>query len=334
MLTESSPDVADPARPRAVAAGAFDIAPACLGFGCASLGSRIGAGAGLRALGEAHERGVNWFDVAPAYGAGDAEAILSQFIKGRRDKLLLTTKVGIAPPARIGAIKLVYAVGRPLIGAAAGLRRAFRRMSATRNVHVPLTPAMIEQSIGDSLRRLGTDHVDVYALHDPDPADVLREDVIAALERVLTRGQARQIAVAGKLEACRAARNAGGPYAVLQMSVPDLAAARDEFSSGGQHIVAHSVFGVDGLRRRAEQALSADPARMQRLAAAGYGGRPARVAADLLMDCAFALNPEGVVLASMFDAQHLQDNVACAARPLSPDAPALLRDILSGEPGH
>jgi hypothetical protein len=319
---------------RIVTQGAFDIAPACLGFGCASLGSRIGAEAGLRALARAHERGIVWFDVAPAYGAGDAEAILSQFVRGRRDRVLLTTKVGIAPPARLGAIRLVYSLGRPLIGAAAGLRRAFRKMSATRNVHVPLSPAMIEQSIGDSLRRLGTDHVDVYALHDPDAADVVREDVIAALERVLARGQARQIAVAGKLEACRAARKVGGPYSVLQMSVADLCAGNDDFSTGAQRIVVHSVFGVDGLKRRVERALSDDPARLRSLADAGYDQKPARAAADLLMDCAFALNPEGVVLASMFDAHHFQDNLARAVRPLSPRAPALLRDILSGEPGQ
>ena len=114
MVEAANPDL------RVVAKGAFDLAPSCLGFGCASLGSRIGAPAGLRALAEAHERGVNWFDVAPAYGAGEAEAILAQFVKGRRDKLLLTTKVGIATPARLGAIRLVYALGRPLIGAAAG----------------------------------------------------------------------------------------------------------------------------------------------------------------------------------------------------------------------
>jgi aryl-alcohol dehydrogenase-like predicted oxidoreductase len=319
---------------RSVPKGAFDLAPSCLGFGCASLGSRIGADKGLRALSEAHERGVVWYDVAPAYGAGEAEAILSQFVRGRRDKVLLTTKVGIAPPARLGAIKLAYALGRPLIGAAAGLRRTFRKMSATRNVHVPLSPDLIERSIADSLRRLGVDHVDVYALHDPDPADVLRDDVIAALERTRARGQARQIAVAGKLEAVRAAREIGGPYTVLQMSVADLSAGHEAFSTGAQGIVAHSVFGVDGLKRRVEIALTGDAAYRARLAGAGYDADPARAAADLLMDCAFALNQQGVVLASMFDARHLEANLARAARPLSPRAPALLREILSGEPGQ
>ena len=48
------------------------IAPSRLGFGCASLGSRVAAADGLNALAAAFDAGVNWFDVAPAYGAGEA----------------------------------------------------------------------------------------------------------------------------------------------------------------------------------------------------------------------------------------------------------------------
>ncbi len=308
--------------------GAFDVAPGRLGFGCASLGSRIGAADGLRALGAAYDQGVNWFDVAPAYGAGDAESLLGRFIKGRRDHLLLTTKVGIAPPRRLGAIKLVFALGRPVIGVARGLRRAFRQVSATRNVHAPLSPDLIEQSIGASLRRLGTDRVDIYALHDPDPADVGRDDVARALERVIARGQARQVGIAGTADACRIARKLGAPYGVLQMGVADMAAARAEFSGGAQPIVLHSMFGVDGLKRRVERLLAQDRARIQRLVAAGYADEPGRAAAELLADYAFALNPQGVVLASMFDARHLAVNLDRASRPTTMQAIALLEDMI------
>ena len=55
-----------------------------IGFGCASLGSRIDSRSGLRALSDAFDRGVNWFDLAPSYGNGQAEAIFSQFLEGRR----------------------------------------------------------------------------------------------------------------------------------------------------------------------------------------------------------------------------------------------------------
>lgn len=312
---------------RPPAPDAFSPAPFRLGFGCASLGSRVAPEAGLRALHDAHEHGVNWFDVAPAYGAGEAESILARFVKGRRDALFLTTKVGLAPPARLGAMRLVYTLGRPAIGAVSGLRRVFRKVSATRNVHIPLTPSLIEESIGASLERLGTDHVDVYALHDPDAADVARDEVARALERVLARGQARRVAVAGKRAACEAAARIGAPYGLLQTSVSDLAAA--DLAETRQALVIHSIFGVDGLKRRLEGAL-ADPAKAAALRAAGYDGPPAEAAADLLIDCAFALNPDGVVLASMFDARHRARNLARARRPVSDVALAALARVLPG----
>jgi aryl-alcohol dehydrogenase-like predicted oxidoreductase len=51
-----------------------------LGFGCASLGSRIGARPGLLALEQAFDAGISWYDVAPSYGDGNAEAILGNFL--------------------------------------------------------------------------------------------------------------------------------------------------------------------------------------------------------------------------------------------------------------
>jgi hypothetical protein len=303
--------------------------PSRLGLGCASLGSRIDAKTGLRALAAAHDAGVNWFDVAPAYGAGEAEALLGQFLRTRRARAFVTTKVGIAPPARLGAMKLAYAVGRPLIGAASGLRSVFRKVSATRNRRLPLDAALVESSIEASLRRLGVDCVDVYALHDPSPEDVERDDVLRALERVVARGQAKQIGVAGKAEACRTARRVRGPFKTWQMSAEDFHAHRSEFAKGGFSVILHSVFGVDGMRYRLIAALAKHPQRARRLGELGYDPDIARAASDLLLDCALALNPGGTVLASMFAPDHLAANLARAKRPPPVNAPNLLRDMLA-----
>ena len=212
----------------------------------------------------------------------------------------------------------------------AGLRRGFRALSATRNRHLPLTAALIERSIEDSLRRLGVDHIDIYALHDPDPADVARDDVLEALEKVRTRGQARAIAVAGRLEACRAALSGGAPYAMLQTSVADLAEGEPALSTSDALIVSHSVFGAagSGLARLAD-ALGRAPEHHRRLIAAGYDADPSRAAAALLLDCALAGNPDGVVLASMFDPRHRAADLARADKPTDAQAPALLAETLA-----
>jgi aryl-alcohol dehydrogenase-like predicted oxidoreductase len=300
-----------------------------LGLGCASLGSRIDAKTGLRALAAARERGVTWFDVAPAYGAGEAEVLLGEFLRSGREGVSVTTKVGIAPPARLAAMKFAYAVGRPAIRAASRLRGMFRRISATRNRRLPLTPELVEASIESSLRRMRIDHVDVYALHDPNIEDVRRDDVLRALERVLARGQARRIAVAGTADACRAALEIGGPFELLQMSVADFDADRADFTGRGPAVVLHSVFGVEGTRDRLLASLARRPDRARRLIVLGYDRDPARAAAQLLLDNAFALNPGGTVLASMFAPAHLTANLSRARIAMRRDAPELLRDMLA-----
>ncbi|WP_240345132.1 aldo/keto reductase [Novosphingobium sp. THN1] len=177
-------------------------------MGCASLGSRYGAGAGLRALEAAFDSGITWFDVAPAYGAGEAEPILGRFLQGRREQVQVCTKVGLAAPQRGLVRKLLLPVARPVVARMKGLRGKIRQSGATTNISLPLTAELIETSIARSLARLRTDRVEVYALHDPNPDDLARDDVLRALERVVARGQARHVAVAGELDAALRGRRA------------------------------------------------------------------------------------------------------------------------------
>lgn len=305
-------------------------APCRLGFGCASLGSRVGASAGLYALAAAREAGVVWFDVAPAYGAGGAEDLLGAFLQGRRHNVRVTTKVGIAPPARLALMKAAYALGRPLIGQAAVLRHGFRALSATRNRRVPLSADLIARSIEGSLHRLRIAHVDVFALHDPDPTDVGNDEILRALERVLERGQAREIGVAGTVEACLAAKNSGGPYNVLQMSVEALASATSQFADGPHRLVTHSVFGVNGgMLGRMIAALKCRRDTAFRLIELGHNASVDQAAADLLLDYAFAQNPDGIVLASMFDARHRAANLLRATRQPTAQVVELVRELLA-----
>jgi diketogulonate reductase-like aldo/keto reductase len=285
-------------------------------MGCASLGSRYDAAQGLRRLAEAFDLGVTWFDVAPAYGGGQAEPILGRFLKGRRDKVCVTTKVGLTAPRQNALKRLAYPILRPIVARAKGLRRAIRGSGAMVNVHVPLTAELIEQSIVRSLQRLGTDRVEVYALHDPSPEDVVREDVLRALETVVARGQARYVSAAGQLNVALIAA-AGGRFPVVQMRDDPQIGSLDQVRAAAQGpiaLVSHSILGVDGPQAELTARLAADPEAKALAAAAGYDGAPGRVAADILMARAFAANPNGVVLASMFGAGHLASNHAVARK--------------------
>jgi diketogulonate reductase-like aldo/keto reductase len=319
---------------RRVALPGTALETSCLGFGCASLGSRVSARAGLAALAHAHEAGVTWFDVAPPYGAGEAEGILGQFLGDRRERICVLTKVGLAPPNRSALLRAAYAAARPLVGLARGLRSRARRLQATRKRVLDITPALIEGSLAQSLARLKTDRVEVFALHDPDPRTVADDAVVRALERVLARGQARHVGVAGDLEACLAATGPGLPYAVFQTGLtPGSNVAAEIQASAGRPVtvIGHSVFGVDGTIDTVRARLRSDAGARELLRKAGYDADHLETGAgDLLLDAALAGNPAGVTLASMFKPSHLARNVARASAPPRATSIDLLRQLAGG----
>ncbi|HTO29943.1 MAG TPA: aldo/keto reductase [Pararhizobium sp.] len=311
-----------------------DMTSSVIGFGCASLGSRISKQQGLAALNAAFDKGVTWYDVAPAYGAGEAEPIIGEFLRGRRDKVLICSKVGVVPPARNDLLKLVYMLARPALTVASGLRRKFRKMSATRNQTLPLTPDFIRGSIERSLKRLGTDHLDVFALHKPSIEDMRRDDVQRTLEDILKSGKARYISVAGAVDAARAAIQHPEIYRLVQLADNPTSSPLPQLTTqAGRPLafITHSVLGVDGAMDRLLQSLSEHPEDLKKIRAAGYGGSEKEAVAALLVDRALASNRQGVVLASMFSQKHQASNIARAARPVNPDAIRLVDELVKGK---
>jgi aryl-alcohol dehydrogenase-like predicted oxidoreductase len=90
----------------------------------------------IRAIHAALDEGVNFFDTADMYGAGHSEEVLGQALKGRRDRAVIATKFG----------DVMDPVTRQAVGFDA-------------------RPQFIRESLEASLRRLGTDYVDLYQFH-------------------------------------------------------------------------------------------------------------------------------------------------------------------------
>jgi aryl-alcohol dehydrogenase-like predicted oxidoreductase len=310
---------------RRVTLGQTGIETSCLGFGCASLGSRVGAEAGLRALAAAADAGVAWFDLAPLYGAGRAEEVAGRFLRGRRrDRVQLASKVGLAPGVAPGGLKAaLMPLARAAVAAVPSLRGVLRRGGAQPAAAVPLPSALLLGTIEESLRRLGTDHLDLYALHGVAPS-ALTDEVARTLEDIVAAGKARAVAVASDTEAGRAAIARGAPFGAVQVALPAPGAADDLLPAAraaGFGTLVHSVLGIDGAFAALKARAAADPGFRASLGA-GEGDLDAAVAARLLAR-AFALNPDGVVLVSMFSARSLAANLAAAERPVDPAAATL-----------
>lgn len=165
-----------------------------LGVGCWAIGGpwRISdqdAGWGAvddaeseRALRAAMDDGVTFFDTAANYGAGHSELVLGRAVAGRRDDVVLATKFG------------------------------YRVEEATRTVHGPdVSPAAIRSSCHDSLRRLGTDRIDVFWFHVGDHPVEQADDVLAVLEQLVDDGLVRGYGWSTD-DPERAGRFAAGPH--------------------------------------------------------------------------------------------------------------------------
>ncbi|WAH36499.1 aldo/keto reductase [Alicyclobacillus dauci] len=129
-----------------------------IGFGCMSLGTN--AKTATRLVHHAIHEGVNLFDTADLYDQGRNEEILGKALRGRRNKVVIATKVGNR-----------FDVGKP-------------------GWNWDPSPAYILQAVEQSLRRLETDYIDLYQLHGgtmDDPFD----SIVETFERLKEKGWIR-----------------------------------------------------------------------------------------------------------------------------------------------
>ncbi len=136
-----------------------------VGLGGNTFGARIDAAGTREVVHAALDAGVTFVDCAELYGSvpGESETLLGVALAGRRDQVVLATKFG-HPAGRVGAPSWE----------AHGSRTAVRR------------------ALEGSLRRLGTDHVDLYQMHTPDPSTPV-EETLAVLDDLVREGKVRYL---------------------------------------------------------------------------------------------------------------------------------------------
>jgi aryl-alcohol dehydrogenase-like predicted oxidoreductase len=281
-----------------------------LGFGCASLGSRVDATRGSAALARAFAAGITWFDVAPSYGDGNAESILASFVAGKRSHVVVCTKVGILP----SRASLPGRLAKPLAQSALRWVPALRGVAVKHRPpaqRVEITGAFIESSLENSLKRLQTDYVDVLALHEATLADLEREDVLRSLENVVARGYARSLSMAGDLDVGLRALELSQQINTLQFPnspfAPNVARAGKRLPKHKSvGFVTHSVYGHAAALERLTTLLAQSSSKRELMTAHGYSSDPGEAAVAFLFDFALASNSHGVVLLSMYQSAHLQ----------------------------
>ena len=297
-----------------------------LGMGCASLGSRISTTAGLLGLEEAFESGINWLDLSPSYGDGEAEVIVGRFARSRRDRVHICTKVGMAPPPLHPLMRVIRPFAQRLV-AHIPSARAMAARGRPAPQRLALDGRLILSSLENSLRRLGTDHVDVLAVHYAEIDDISREDVLRALETVVTSGMARAVGVAGSPLVARVVLEQGRLWHV-QFAAGSFARNLAEMASviaAGRSVAVHSVF--SGLAAMQSQFRTCRRATESVLARHPYGMNLDTALRSAMLDLALAIASSGVVVVSAFAPSHLAFAVERLKRHDGIKAAALLHDL-------
>jgi aryl-alcohol dehydrogenase-like predicted oxidoreductase len=131
-----------------------------VGLGCNNFGRRVDAQKTAEVVQAALDSGINFLDTADMYGDGLSEEYLGRALRGVRDEVLIATKFGAPGSSDEGIAR----------GSAQWVKTACDR----------------------SLKRLGTDRIDYYQLHFPDP-DVPIEETLGALDELVKAGKVREI---------------------------------------------------------------------------------------------------------------------------------------------
>lgn len=155
------------------------------GLGCNNFGWRIDAAATADVVDAAIDAGITFFDTADVYGKGQSEEYLGRALGNRRKDVLIATKFGMKMDEENHGAK----------------------------------PEYIHRAAEASLRRLGTDYLDLYQIHQPDPS-VPIADTLGALDELVKAGKVRAIGCSNfSAEQLRDADAAAQPGAARFVSV-------------------------------------------------------------------------------------------------------------------
>lgn len=145
--------------------GSSGLTVSAVGYGCNSFGVTLPADKVSGVVQTAIDEGITLFDTADVYGsyAGEGEELLGRALRGKRDDVIIATKFGMDTKG---------ANGRDW-----GVRGSRR---------------YINRAVDASLQRLGTDWIDLYQMHAPDPLTPI-EETLSALDDLKTAGKIRYI---------------------------------------------------------------------------------------------------------------------------------------------
>ena len=222
-----------------------------LGFGCGSVMGRVGRSQSLRTIAAALDGGITHFDVARLYGYGEAEALVGEALAGKRDRVVIASKFGLAAPRAAGALKALKPIAQQLAARVPGARAVLRSLvGGAAQAADRFSLASAQASLDQSLAALKTDYLDIWFLHDCAAEDLTGE-LRAFLEAQVAAGKIRAYGAASTIDVVARLHAAHGDGMLYQFpsSITDGNAVR--LPAGTRRFIAHSPFSRQRPCRRA-----------------------------------------------------------------------------------
>lgn len=200
MNAHPQPHTTTQASPGGVALPGIPVPLSRLVLGTMTFGDTVDRAGAAAMLDTALDAGVTGVDTANAYAGGTTETILAELLPGRRDRIVLATKAGMPHPDA--------------------------------GDHSPLSARGMRAALEGSLRRLGTDHVDLFYLHQPDRSTPL-EETLGTVAEFVAEGKIRALGVSNYAawqiaEITHTAERVGAPRPVVAQQLYNLLARRIE----------------------------------------------------------------------------------------------------------
>ena len=287
-----------------------------LGFGCAAVMGRVGRRASLAALGAAYDAGITFYDTARSYGYGESEALLGEFLRGRRESVVVSTKFGILPAQSSVLKQIMKPLARSLLRAVPSARNAMQGQIAAQFSAGHFTVEAMRSSVETSLRKLQTGYVDLLFLHLPPVSVLQQEDLFAALEDLHVQGKVLRYGVAAEPSealAVLAAKVSGLRTVQAPCNLFDLSLA-ERIGREGAGVVAIANHPFGGPQRVAESKRMIQSLALDQSAPESLREKLSKVddavLADLVLNAITTNTGIQLVVPSMLRPEHLRANVA------------------------
>ena len=259
-----------------------------IGFGCVALSSILFEHQALALVETAFDNGILHFDTAPLYGRGYSEKILGKFLKGKRERVTITTKFGLGP----NTIPIIpAAIALPLNKIQKTIRKQSTPVSSFSEPDLlsyrRIIAKDIKISLENSLKNLRTDYIDYFLLHEGMPY-FLTDESLNYLTDLLDRGVVNKIGFsANYLNIINPIADFDNDWKILQYENSLLHSSLPIMQKYPEKLhIFHSVF---------------SPLK--------YTNFETKTPTAILLAIALKRNPDGIVLFSSTQRKHISENI-------------------------